>query len=274
MNNFMRAVALGASVLVTGAAHAALAFDQNVTPGVIFGNGNANGGFTVATNGGVELGLRAKLRHDPANGGAPQNIFNSNGDGSYSFAAGAWTGSGGGPTTAYWSVEFSINTNTSGTNGLQLDDLTYEFGRDTDPTAAGQSYLTGDPINVAFADHGMGDNTTVQCNGTNSNPGCHDTRNMSTSPADYVADIAVYNVAQNSAKAHWLLGGGFNPTVDGTYDFYLTAYRGTGQNRTLVASTNISVIVGDGNRVPTPGTLALTGLALAGLAAGARWRKA
>lgn len=279
MNLKLRAVLITASVALCAAnASAALLFDQNVTPGVIFGNGNANGGFTVDTAQGVELGLRAKLRHDPSAGGQPQNIFNSNGNGTYSFNAGAWTGAGGGPTTAFWSIEYSINTNASGTTGLQLDDLTYEFGRDTDRSVAGQSYLISDPVNVAPAvggalAHAVGDNTTVQCDATNSNVGCRGNANK-TSAATYASDISTLNVLQNSQKAHWILSAAFDPTLDGTYDFFLTAYRGTGLNRSLVATTNITVIVGNGNRVPTPGTLALAGLALAGLAVGTRRRKA
>lgn len=37
-------------------------FDQDVTPDAIFGSGNANGGFAVAREDGIELGLRSKLR--------------------------------------------------------------------------------------------------------------------------------------------------------------------------------------------------------------------
>ncbi|MFT5450479.1 MAG: hypothetical protein ACI9DC_005687, partial [Gammaproteobacteria bacterium] len=36
---------------------------------------------------GVELGLRGKLRHNAT--GAPENTFNSNADGTFSFAAGS-----------------------------------------------------------------------------------------------------------------------------------------------------------------------------------------
>ncbi len=64
---------------------------QDVTPDVFFGSGNDNGFFTVDLQDGVdyriELGLRGKLRFNPSN--QPQNIFNSNGDGSYDFVAGA-----------------------------------------------------------------------------------------------------------------------------------------------------------------------------------------
>ncbi len=41
-------------------ANATLAFDANLTNGVYYGSGNINGGFTIDTENGVELGLRAK----------------------------------------------------------------------------------------------------------------------------------------------------------------------------------------------------------------------
>ncbi|MEQ8837455.1 MAG: hypothetical protein RID07_11680, partial [Lacipirellulaceae bacterium] len=87
------AVALG------GSASAVTSFDQNVTPDVIFGSGNANGGFTVDTDNGVELGLRAKLRHNAV--GAPENTFNSNGDGTYTFKSGV------APTQSFPTAEWS-----------------------------------------------------------------------------------------------------------------------------------------------------------------------
>lgn len=42
-------------------------YDGDVTPDVIFGTGNANGGFTIQRSAGVELALRGKLREN-ANG--------------------------------------------------------------------------------------------------------------------------------------------------------------------------------------------------------------
>lgn len=76
---------LAAHTLVSSA-HAVTQFDQNVTNEVIFGTGNLNGSFTTDRANGVELALRGKLRHDAA--GQPQNIFNSNGDGTYTFQSG------------------------------------------------------------------------------------------------------------------------------------------------------------------------------------------
>lgn len=61
----------------------------------------------------------------------------------------------------------------------------------------------------------------------------------------------------------------FNPTVDGDYTFALQASNG-GQ---ILGRTSIVVQVGRGAEVPEPGTLALAGLAFAGLAAVRRKKK-
>ena len=83
--NRVRTLAFVAGLTFYGTALADIEFDQDVTPDVIFGSGNLNGAFTTDRNDGVEIGLRGKLRFDGA--GQPQNIFNSNGDGTYTFQA-------------------------------------------------------------------------------------------------------------------------------------------------------------------------------------------
>lgn len=240
-------------------ANAALLYDQNVTNNVIMGTGITNGGWTVDQSSGVELGLRAKLRHDGA--GQPQNIFNSNGDGTYSFDSGV------APTqvspTAVWSFEWSINSVYSGALYPDLNDLTYELGIDSDPTL-GTSYGVFDPINdvnpgsgTVFWDHAIGNNSTAESAGT-----------VATDAAVYLTLVSNNNLAQNSWKPHWFIPG-FDPTVDGQYEFYLAAIDGT----TEVARTQISVIVGDGAVVPVPAAAWLFGSGLLGLLGLAR-RKA
>ncbi len=224
----------------------AITFDQNVTPDVIFGSGNANGSFTVDQSNGVELGLRGKLRHNAS--GSPENTFNSNGDGTYSFNTGV------APTqlspTAEWSFEWSINSNWDSSTSWNLNNLNYELGIDTD-SSLGTSFSIFDPINSAFADHAIGDNSTGNGGGT-----------VATDAAAYTTLIASNNVAQQSWKPHWFISG-FDPTVDGTYDFYLAAFDSAGQ----VARTEMQIIVGSGGTaaVPEPGTLLLLGSGLAGL---------
>ena len=240
-------VALFLSAAFGMSANAApLLFDQNVTPDVIFGSGNANGSFTIDQSNGVELGLRGKLRHNSS--GAPENTFNSNGDGTYSFAAGV------APTqsapTAVWSFEWSINSNYDGTSGYNLDDLTYELGVDSD-ASQGTSFNYFDVINQPFFDHAIGNNSTGNGGGVSA-----------TNSTEYATLIDSNNVAQNSWKAHWFLGPSFDPTLDGTYNFSLEAFNGS----TSLARTEIQVIVGAGGAsVPEPGILALLGMGLFGL---------
>lgn len=195
-------IALLATLLVGGLAHsnfasAAILYDQNVTPDVLFGSGNLNGSFTVDQSNGVELGLRGKLRHNAS--GLPENTFNSNGDGTYSFAAGV------APTqsypTAVWSFEWSINTDFDGSTGFKLDDLTYALGLDNDPSQA-TSFAVFDLINAPFFDHSIGDNTTANGAGTEA-----------TDTATYANLIAGNNVAQNSWKPSWFLPRSIRPST-------------------------------------------------------------
>lgn len=251
ISNLAGAVVLA---LAYSQAGATLAYDQNVTNNVIFGSGVTNGSFTVDRANGVELGLRGKLRHNAS--GAPENTFNSNGDGSYSFAAGV------APTqvspTAVWSFEWSINVDTSGTAGRQLNDLTYKLGIDTD-TSLATSFIEFDLIHgAAVYDHSIGDNSTAQSAGVEA-----------SDAATYASLIANNNLAQNSWKPHWF-NGSLDPTADATYTFYLAAFDAAGAE---LARTSIDIIVGNGGgTVPEPASLALAGLALAGLGLARRRR--
>jgi hypothetical protein len=236
------------ALLLSTPLYAATTYDANVTPGVIFGSGNANGSYTVETASGVEIGLRGKLRHNAV--GAPENTFNSNGDGSYTFDAGV------APTQAYptgvWSFEWSINTNYDSSSSWNLDDLTYELALDTDPGVGTTSFVTFDPINdvnpgsgTVFWDHSLGNNSTTSA-----------TDSVAISAVNYAALIAGNNVAQNSWKAHWYIPG-FNPNTTGQYTISLSAFDG---DENLVASSEIDI-----NVVPEPSTFALVAVGLLGV---------
>ena len=249
----------GAALAVLAAslpANAAVTFDADVTNNAIYGSGNANGGWTIDRNNalGLELGLRAKVRYDVSDD-QPKNIFNSNGDGTYSHVA------GGGPAPnqdrARWNFEWSINTNYTGMSGLNLNDLTYSLSLDYNP-GNGTTFEIFDPINLpagVFADHSIGTNATGEGMGVEA-----------TNVATYLALIDANNLAQNS----WNLAffdnpPPFDPTIDGTYDFILSAFDASGQ----VGSTRIQVIVGAGaTDVPEPatGALLLTCVAALGIA--------
>jgi hypothetical protein len=248
---------VGSFVLALAGSAQALEFDQNVTPDVIFGDGNDNGSFTTDTSaGGVELGLRAKLRFNDLN--APENTFNSNGDGTYTFDAGLPpTGFGfapGSPSTAVWNFEWTINTNIDGTpGGLMLDDLTYEIRIDSD--AIGTSFLTFDPINSGLADHAIGDNSTLNGDGVSA-----------ADAADYALLISTKNVAQNSWNMEFFFDDpAFNGNDVGSYTIQLEAFAAGAS----VASTSIIV---NSVAIPEPSAALLAGLALLLTGAAARRR--
>lgn len=253
LNTTMAAVLL----TISQVSSASLLFNEDVTSDIIFGSGNANGGFTVDRNNGIELGLRGKLRHNAA--GAPENTFNSNGDGTYSFNAGV------APTqsspTAEWSFEWSINTNWDESTNFNLASLNYQLGLDMDPSL-NTSYSVFDPIHDDRGsagnqwDHAIGNNSTGSGAGTS-------IRNNVSDVAGYQSLIANNNLAQQSWKPHWFISG-FDPTVDGTYNFFLAAFDDAGNQ---LARTDIQIIVGAGGTatVSETGSLALLGLGLAGL---------
>lgn len=250
------AVALG----MASSAPAAIEYDQDVTPDLINGSGNDNGAFTTDRDNGVELGLRGKLRHNAS--GNPENTFNSNGDGTYTFNVGVAPGQS--LPTAEWSFEWSINTDYLGTSGLNLNDFNYVLGLDTDP-GLGTSFITFDPIHdvnpgtgTVQWDHAMGDNST-------GNGGGVSISNSSNDAAGYATNIDTYNVAQQSWKPHWFIPG-FDPNVEGTYDFYLAAFDGNGAQ---VARTDIQI----GAVVPIPGAAGLGLLGLGLIGAHRRFRK-
>lgn len=242
---------------IAAPAHAVVSFDANVTSNAIFGSGNANGGFTVDRSAGIELGLRSKVRFNAAN--SPENTFNSNGDGTYSFAAGQPAGGGfgfapGSSSTATWNFEWSINSNYDNSTGLFLNGLSYELGIDFD-AGVGTNFQSFDPINVPNADHSIGDNSTAQGAGTEA-----------ANAGDYATLIGSNNLAQNSWNMEFFDGPGFefDANVDGTYDFYLLARNGQGEE---ISRVDMQVIVGNGaTEVSEPGALAMLGLGFAGLA--------
>jgi hypothetical protein len=231
-------------------AHAVLTYNDDVTPDVILlGSGIANGGFTVDRAMGVELGLRGKLRFDGSN--QPQNTFNFSGvsgagHGVYTFDAGGvdllngpapvWADA----TTPIWNFEWSINVNYDGSagnfdgpgNARDLADLTYTLSIDFNPGAPDAPAVVFDPINVFFADHAFGDNSTPNGGGT-----------VAVTPNSYHILTNSLSLAQQSWNMEFFDApdspNTFDPNVPGVYTIRLDAYDGA----SLLASTSIDVMV-------------------------------
>jgi hypothetical protein len=131
-----------ALTMIAPDAKATLAFDANLAaPGVYYGTGNPNGGFTVDSENGIEIGLRAKL--DQING----SVIDSPTD-VYLVPAGFAPGSA---THSSWNYDFSINLSPGGvSSGLTLSDITASMTI-TD-IGTGQS-LTFDPLAISDDAH-------------------------------------------------------------------------------------------------------------------------
>jgi len=215
----------------------ALIFDANATNAVIYGSGNANGDWTLDRSNGIELGLRAKLRYagniDPGN------------DSTYNAPTGL-TG-----TAAKWNFDFSINSNFDGSTGLNVGELSYTLFLDTD-ASQGVNFISYNPV-TGHLDNSFGTNATAKSQGV-------ETKDSGVF-ATYLSD---FNLVQNSQNLSWA-GIGFDPFINGTYEFVLDAYDVSGS---VLASTFMTVVVGKGGApvaTPEPSTLLLGGLGLAGM---------
>ena len=220
-------------------------FDQSLGgPGWYNGSGNPNGGFTVSSENGVEIGLRVKGRQNPNVIHTPNNV--------YDVPVGAQPGV---PNRAWWNHEWSIYLQP--TAGLMLDDvLPFSTYTVADLTA-------GVSNTVSFVPPGM------PCDSTYWGPGGE----VVGSPGGNACGSTLW-------PTHWGVQNSGNPTFGDfplnplpTYEFDMNAehyYRITldvrNQAGALLASNTIDVRVGAAALpAPEPATMALFGLSLAGL---------
>lgn len=220
-------------ILMSGLAPAtwATTYDQNIT--AIFGAGNPDTGWTVDSENGLTLGLRAKNRNDAST---------ANTLGTYSFLNAP-------PTRGLWNYEFSVNSGTAFLNS-------YDFYLAADQDSSqGISYSTVNAL-LHWNDNEYGNSSTLNGGGV----------------AGTAASLAGLNsIAQNSQNITFgdYPGGALPLEANATYSYNLYAVRsGDGVNGTRLANVDITVVVGAGGAaVPDSGsTLALLGGALAGIA--------
>jgi hypothetical protein len=207
-------------------------------PGLYFGTGNVNSGFTVDTNGGVELGLSAVNRF--------VGPIVPTGD-VYTVQTGS--AASGGST---WGVDFSINLQLPG-GSLTLNQITPvitvtdegDAFNDTIPNFI--AALTG---NTCFGPVGG-----VEGSSSSTTAGAANCPNFST-------DYGIQNSSPGNLFAA-IGDSGFNENIADTYDVTLSVYQncvGVGCTPTLLASDTIQI-----NAVPEPDTLVIFGAILAGL---------
>ncbi len=194
----------------------------NITPDVIFGDGNANGSWTGEALNGVEVALRGKLRYNAA--GSPENTFNYDGDRTYTFD----------PTLSLlpanrsvFNFEYAVNVD-AGANpsGAMLDNFTYLFEFDVDPTA-GTDFVSFDIITLK-TDNELGDSGTANGDGLKDIP-------------NYASNFSNYSVAQNSQNRGFGYSGLLDAATEGMFTYNLTVLDANGGE---VATSSIDIVVG------------------------------
>ncbi|MBY6158486.1 VPLPA-CTERM sorting domain-containing protein [Pseudooceanicola nitratireducens] len=217
---------------------------DTITPDIIFGSGNVNRGFTVDTNQGVELGLRAKRRYSSPNDQIGVGIV-QDGAGNYLISSAGQTVPW---NRSVWNFDWSINSDTiDGSDSLNT--YTYLMSVDYDPTA-GVTMFDYDPLGAVATSY-VGTNSTG-----NGGAGIE----LSGAAHSLFGNFSNNNVAQNSVNMGFLP---LAPLGAGEYQVTLSAFL----NGDIFASTSINVFVDTlPPAVPLPagGVLLLT--ALGGLA--------
>ncbi|RCS52713.1 PEP-CTERM sorting domain-containing protein [Bremerella cremea] len=241
---------------------------------VFFGSGNSNQYFTVSQAGGVEIGMRAKLRYDPNDGNQPKNFDQSSDlgyaieEGSYYFSTPNY-----GTDRAIWNLDWSVNSDfnqgTPASTTNKLSAFTYNINFDFDPAGAGSNSSTNyNPVNELYNDNSYGNKTTTSANDVT--PGPLVFGFIPTAP--FASDLNDdYTITQNSTNVGFsgLLPG--TVTQNGIYTITFSVLDGL----IPIATNQIKVYAGVNPpaAVPEPASMALFGMGVVGLIGGGAARK-
>ncbi|MGH7951702.1 MAG: hypothetical protein ACREFE_07255 [Limisphaerales bacterium] len=99
-------ICLAGLICLTDHAEASIAYDQTLS--FIAGTGNSTGGWTVATDNGLALSLRAQYNNTTSP--LPSDLTPNNGAGTFTFGTGT-------PSLAVWDFWFDVNPGSTSTTG-------------------------------------------------------------------------------------------------------------------------------------------------------------